>query len=99
MLVTHNTVKISDFGVSKSFEGAPNDLMRMDDAGTFLFWAPEAFEGGRVSGKRCDVWAFGISLYIMLFARLPWNMDTEGTPFLLGKVIKDKELSLLQDIL
>lgn len=84
LVAQDETVKISDFGVSRTFEGS--DLMKMN-VGTPMFWAPEAIGGGEVSGRACDIWALGVSLYIMLFARYPWQVDGDEVSYRIGQQI------------
>jgi len=41
--------------------------------GTKLFLAPEVFKGGSFRAKPLDVWAFGVSIYTLVFGILPFN--------------------------
>lgn len=81
-------LKISDFGVSHVYSGEKDDVCRMT-AGTPAFLAPEALHGDPVHGQPADIWAMGITLYVMLFGRCPFFAKN---PILLFRQIKEKEL-------
>ena len=61
-------LKIIDFGLSKKLG---NELVTMHTkAGTSVYMSPEVFEGNY--DMSCDVWSFGVTLYIMLSGRMPF---------------------------
>ncbi|KAF2153049.1 Pkinase-domain-containing protein, partial [Myriangium duriaei CBS 260.36] len=77
--------KISDFGVSylgRPMDDGDNDELAKN-VGTAAFYAPElcftdtdaGFEHPPI-GKAIDIWALGITLFCMIFARVPF-VDTE----------------------
>jgi len=66
-----NTLKLSDFGVSQFTDG--EDDYFEDTTGTPAFYPPESCKVGRTYGRAADVWACGITLFIMLFGRLPFK--------------------------
>ena len=61
-------VKVSDFGLAKSYLSAGASLLtRMGEArGTPLFMAPEQFLNYRFVGPSVDVYAVGVTLYCLL---------------------------------
>ena len=61
-------VKLADFGFSKVL--GPNET-RSSDMGTFVYCAPELLLGER-SGKEVDLWALGITLYVLLTGGYPF---------------------------
>eukprot|EP00899_Mesostigma_viride_P012153 jgi/Mesvir1/20939/Mv08010-RA.1 len=67
------TVKIADFGAAHI---CADDLVDGDlvsqTAGTPSFMAPEMLVPGTYHGRGADVWALGVTLYSLLFARLPF---------------------------
>eukprot|EP00210_Caulerpa_lentillifera_P001346 g1295.t1 len=72
LLTQEGRVKLSDFGSAYYFPDG-NDYVT-DSAGTRLFFAPEACGQGRpYSGKKADIYAAGVVLYIMIFARPPFE--------------------------
>ena len=61
-------LKIIDFGLSKKMG---NELALMHTkAGTSVYMSPEVFEGNY--DISCDLWSFGVTLYIMLSGRMPF---------------------------
>ena len=74
-----DNIRLADFGVSKSFHGEPNDLLS-DNAGSKCYYSPEACSikaDQTYSGKDTDLWACGVTLYQMIFSKLPFNSKTE----------------------
>jgi len=67
-----NCCKISDFNVSSILVNGEDKFTKTE--GTICFYAPECCKGKTepFSGKQVDVWALGISLYIMTFRVLPF---------------------------
>eukprot|EP00759_Apiculatamorpha_spiralis_P051934 PhF_6_TR5550/c0_g1_i4/m.7920 len=72
--------KLADFGVcavlNDTFE--PTNNNRTSDVihsthGTPLFFAPEMLSGESFRGKATDVWALGVTLFIVMFGRLPFG--------------------------
>lgn len=74
LLVTKDgKVKISDFGCStiiKDDTSLINDTM-----GTNFFFSPEICSGVPHTGKPSDVWALGVTLYLMLFNTYPFKAN------------------------
>ena len=71
---------VADFGVSTVItDGAKGVAVT---AGTIPFFSPElCSEPDAVEkfGKECDVWAFGVTLYVLLYGKLPftgWNQPS-----------------------
>ena len=89
MLVSRNgDVKISDFGVakvwgrSKSFAQVSYDITKA--AGSPAFMAPELFgseDAGKVSPPTADVWAFGVSFYLLAYGKLPFPLQSNFLDF------------------
>lgn len=83
------TVKISDFGVSyaSSLNNPDNDLELAKTAGTPAFFAPELCVSTSNSSKedlspphighKIDIWAFGVTLYCMIFGKVPFIAESE----------------------
>jgi len=76
-------VKLCDFGVS-SFTNkhksakvlGEDDIIYVGTCGTPAMLSPEALGGGHDSafhGRPADVWAAGVTLYCMLYGRLPFT--------------------------
>ncbi|PNW86177.1 hypothetical protein CHLRE_02g075900v5 [Chlamydomonas reinhardtii] len=65
-------LKIADFGLSKEgMHSQPKSRV-----GTVTYMAPEVLRAGpsrRYDGNKADIWSAGIVLYVMLFARAPFD--------------------------
>jgi serine/threonine protein kinase len=44
-----------------------------NNAGSDCFFSPEACTGEKYSGKSADIWACAVTLYQMVFGKLPFN--------------------------
>jgi eukaryotic-like serine/threonine-protein kinase len=90
------TVKVLDFGVSKSAEAltsGPAALTRTRSMlGSPLYMAPEQMRSSRDVDARADVWALGVVLFELLTRRLPFEAET--LPELCLKVVSEPPLSL-----
>ncbi|KAL5477330.1 hypothetical protein EMCRGX_G024119 [Ephydatia muelleri] len=73
LLDIKDRVKIADFGVSEEVETSNSDLSR--SAGTPAFTAPECLNATNSSykGWAVDIWAAGVTLYALLFGRVPFT--------------------------
>lgn len=70
-------VKIADLGVSNEFDG--NDAFLTSTTGTPAFTSPEALsqQPGEppYSGKAADIWSLGVTLYCLVFGKIPFEDD------------------------
>jgi len=75
MITENGTVKIMDFGLAKV--GAGIQLTKEQSTlGTAPYMSPEQVRGEEVD-DRSDIWSFGVLLYEMLTAHLPFPGDYE----------------------
>jgi [calcium/calmodulin-dependent protein kinase] kinase len=44
-----------------------------DSAGTRAFLAPETFKKEKYKGKLADIWAGGVTLYYLVYGKLPFQ--------------------------
>jgi serine/threonine-protein kinase SRK2 len=70
-------LKLCDFGFAKSWSASPNmDTMRI---GTPEYMAPDLISGrSGYDGKKVDVWASGVLLFVMLLGMFPFEMDDDN---------------------
>ncbi|KAL9653637.1 hypothetical protein ABK040_009114 [Willaertia magna] len=69
-----DNIKLSDFGVSQIVEG-DDDLIKTA-AGTPAFMSPESIKGDPYSGFKSDIWALGVTLYVILFNSTPFQGES-----------------------
>lgn len=67
-------VRVSDFGLAKKVN--PLTLMATA-AGTPVFKPPETFSKTKADSCAADVWGLGVTLYMMLTDRLPFEVDPD----------------------
>ena len=95
VLINHDwAVKICDFGQAQIFGDSDSQSKTV---GTYHFFPPECCspDTKSFSGKAADIWALGITLYAMVFKKLPfWSDNIVG----LFEVIQSFELSFPEEI-
>lgn len=64
-------LKIGDFGVAQVFH-SDDDFVR-NTAGTASFQAPETLTGKHFSAKLSDVWAAGVTLFMLIYGKTPFS--------------------------
>lgn len=74
LITDDDTLKIVDFGVSEMFE-KNSDMNTAKSAGSPAFMPPElcVAKHGEVSGRACDIWSMGVTLYCLRFGRIPFE--------------------------
>ncbi|CAG9320779.1 unnamed protein product [Blepharisma stoltei] len=81
----YSSVKICDFGVSRSFKRGD---MIYEQCGTPAYLAPEMIIGRGYEGPSVDIWSLGVLLYAMLCGTVPFkakNLNDLHKMILLGK--------------
>lgn len=75
LLDSSEIAKIGDFGQAQIFE--ESDILNAT-MGTYHFFPPECCipESTGFSGKAADIWAIGLTLYALIYKRLPFSADT-----------------------
>lgn len=71
LLTKNKTVKIADFGCSAIIQNGSKDLE--NTVGSNYFFSPEITKGDDKEGKPSDVWALGVTLYLMLYNEYPFQ--------------------------
>jgi serine/threonine protein kinase len=67
-------IKLSDFGCSMKLE-SKDELIYKKNYGTPSYSSPESIFEEEYCGKMADIWAFGVTIFVMLNGKLPF----EGT--------------------
>lgn len=76
LLSSEGHVKISDFGTSKFCEDGDDTVE--GTVGTRSFYAPEICgnDGKPYSGRKADIWALGVTLYMFIFGDCPFHGES-----------------------
>jgi hypothetical protein len=82
ILLQRDTPRLTDFGISRVLRSSSHFTKNI--SGTFVYMAPEAFDGKR--DERTDIWAVGVILYELLAGRLPY--DQQDTTSLIGAIVR-----------
>lgn len=82
-LLDNMKIKISDFGFARVIL---NEAFTQSHIGTYPFMAPQILQG-KPYNNMSDIWSLGITLFFMLFKRIPWNSEN---PFHLEREIREK---------
>ena len=95
LLTNDDVLKIVDFGVSEMFE-KPDEMRTNKTMGSPAFLPPElcVARHGEVSGRPCDIWSMGVSLYCLRYGRLPFE---HGGVLELYNAIKTDEIRMPPD--
>lgn len=70
LITNEDRLKITDFGVSTILEG--DNVMFNTAPGTPAFLSPEACNVGSYNGYASDIWASGVTLFVLAFGKLPF---------------------------
>jgi [calcium/calmodulin-dependent protein kinase] kinase len=67
-------LKIVDFGVSEMFD-KQDKMKTAKSAGSPAFMPPElcVAKHGEVDGKAVDIWSMGVTLYCLMFGKIPFE--------------------------
>ncbi|KEG10504.1 Small Surface Antigen [Trypanosoma grayi] len=81
----HTQLMISDFGFASY---APPGRMLHRACGTLKYCAPELLlQSPEYDGRKVDVWAAGVTLYVMLFGRHPFEGDDDNMDSLVQAIL------------
>ncbi|PSN71063.1 Pkinase-domain-containing protein [Corynespora cassiicola Philippines] len=74
LITDDDVLKIVDFGVSEMFD-KQGEMKTAKSAGSPAFMPPELCvpKHGHVSGKAADIWSMGVTLYCLMFGRIPFE--------------------------
>lgn len=84
-----NQLKLIDFGFSRIHDNA-NKQMHLC-CGTLQYTAPEVLTGGYTNS--CDLWSFGVVMFILLMGYMPFNGSDEEV----GKLIKQGKYEIKEN--
>lgn len=72
LIDAEGNVKLGDFGVSLLLPEEGNDVIS-SNAGSDKFFSPEACMSSTYKGKLNDLWACGVTLYMMATGEFPFK--------------------------
>lgn len=77
LIANCGTLKLIDFGVSRVLSMWEREDLCSHNEGSPLFQAPEVISasGQQYAGFKVDVWSAGVTLYLMLFGRYPFEAE------------------------
>jgi serine/threonine protein kinase len=87
--------KIADFGLSKFVVGGASNLQTMTGV-TAWYMAPEIFEGVDY-GFSVDVYAYGVLIFVLMTARIPWPETT--ALFAHGRIVRSGQRPPIPDFI
>ncbi|EAY03763.1 CAMK family protein kinase [Trichomonas vaginalis G3] len=67
----YGRVKICDFGFSQKLNRDENNT---NFSGTFIYESPEIIRQEPFDGFAADIWALGVSYFILITGQCPWNL-------------------------
>jgi serine/threonine protein kinase len=71
----NGSAKLGDFGASQMFDGAEAAACTMlRSPGTPGFTAPECLTDDAYDGRAADMWALGVTLYMLLVGSSPYQV-------------------------
>lgn len=73
LLDRYYRIKLSDFGLSK--EATPGELIH-EFSGTSMYMAPEVHKHKDYDPFKADIWALGITFYVLASGNLPWSVKS-----------------------
>ena len=80
LLISHDgSVKLCDFGVSRRFDLNESEFIS-ETHGTYHFFAPEMTTGEKYSAFKQDIWAFGLTFYILATGGIVPFMSAMNNP-------------------
>eukprot|EP01012_Entosiphon_sulcatum_P040725 TRINITY_DN5441_c0_g1_i1.p1 TRINITY_DN5441_c0_g1~~TRINITY_DN5441_c0_g1_i1.p1 ORF type:complete len:657 (+),score=105.11 TRINITY_DN5441_c0_g1_i1:70-1971(+) len=71
LLSADNVLRIADFGTS-CYGTVEGELLMNTMAGTPAFMSPEALVSDKIDGKAVDIWAVGVTMFVLVFGTLPF---------------------------
>ncbi|CAI6333242.1 unnamed protein product [Periconia digitata] len=74
LITDDDVLKIVDFGVSEMFD-KQGEMKTAKSAGSPAFMPPElcVAKHGEVDGRAVDIWSMGVTLFCLLFGRIPFE--------------------------
>ncbi|OWZ13914.1 Serine/threonine protein kinase [Phytophthora megakarya] len=93
ILISGNQYKLADFGVAYMNEDEPSaragDLKLRSTEGTYHFLAPECTTGDKYDPYQVDVWALGVTMFILLVGTLPFGSGVTSLSDIMTSIRED----------
>ena len=88
IVTPNNEIKITDFGIAR-MEGQGLHTKTGTKMGTLFYMSPEQIQGEYVN-EQADIYSLGITLYVMLAGKLPFeNTETMSDFAVMNKIINE----------
>jgi serine/threonine protein kinase len=88
IVTPNNEIKITDFGIAR-MEGQGMHTKTGTKMGTLFYMSPEQIQGEYVN-EQADIYSLGITLYVMLAGKLPFeNTETMSDFAVMNKIINE----------
>lgn len=76
MVTDEGEVRVMDFGIAKLLENDPSATVTQEVSGSPYYMSPEQVSGERDVDARTDLYSLGMTAYLLLTGRLPFDEDS-----------------------
>ena len=73
-MIHEDGIKLADFGVAKIINNHNSDQETTSFSGTIQFMSPQILRQEKYTFAT-DMWSLGVTIFFVLFERLPWNSN------------------------
>ncbi|DBA05291.1 TPA: hypothetical protein N0F65_007453, partial [Lagenidium giganteum] len=88
LLANGSVYKLADFGVAHMHDGGDKNTLRSTE-GTYYFLAPECTTGDEYDPYKVDIWALGVTMFVMLGSTLPFGTKAASLAQVMDSIRED----------